>query len=131
MRNVKSDVAFFIGNDAMDNNVEDLGNEKERKNNKTSNSNGTSGNYHSNIINFSPTKILKDKKNKKNNRFGSINNFDLEHSESAQAMSLLHPDASTQASNHTIDESCSSSKKSRHSGKEKAKYNKFNRNLIN
>ena len=117
MRNVKSDVAFFIGNDTMDNNMEALGNETERKVNNTSNSNDTSGNYHSNIIHFSsPTKMLKDKKNKKSNRFGSFNNCDLGHSESAQAMSLLHPDA---ASTHTINESCSSSKKSRHSGKNK------------
>ena len=115
MRNVKSDVAFFIGNDTMDNNVEVMEDDSERKLNDSTNSKNSNGNYHGNIINFaSPAKLLKDKKNKKCNRFGSINNFDLGHSESAQAMSLLHPDAS---SNHTIDESCSSSKKSKHSSK--------------
>ena len=116
MRNVQSDVAFFVGCDSMDNNVETLIEDNEIKhNNSADNSNNSNGNYHGNIINFSsPAKILKDKRNKKTSRFGSINNFDLGHSESAQAMSLLHHDAT---STNTIAESCSSSKKSKHSSK--------------
>ena len=116
MRNVQSDVAFFVGCDSMDNNVETLIEENDTKhNNSVDNSNNSNGNYHGNIINFSsPTKLLKDKRNKKGSRFGSINNFDLGHSESAQAMSLLHHDAT---STNTIAESCSSSKKSKHSSK--------------
>ena len=61
MRNVKSDVAFFIGNDTMDNNVEVMEDDSERKHNDSTNSKNSAGNYHGNIINFaSPAKLLKE-----------------------------------------------------------------------
>ena len=118
IRNVKSDVAFYIGNDVMGNNTptEDVtdariysGKEDNQTNNSVSN--GTDGNYQNNILSFASSKqMLKEKKKRVNNRFGN-SNLELGHSESAQAMSLLsHQDAS---STNTLS---SNSKKSRSSG---------------
>ena len=118
MRNVKSDVAFFIGNDTLDTEPIEIPQNAEKSKN-TDDENGTLRHYHNNIINFaSPKRMLKEKSKKISNRFGSSRTIELGHSGSAQAMSLLNPEPS---STNTINGSCSS-KKSKYSGK---KYQMF------
>ena len=118
MRNVKSDVAFFIGNDTLDTEPIEIRENGERHKN-TGEDNGAARNYHNNIINFaSPKRMLKEKSKKISNRFGSSKTLELRHSGSAQAMSLLNPEAS---STNTVDGSCTS-KKSKYSGKSKQIY---------
>ena len=118
MTNVKSDVAFFIGNDTVDTNPVDMPdtpihvNEKEVNNKEESN--GTLSNLQNNIINFATPKPKgTGKKRSLSSRFGSSKTMEFGHSESTQTMSLLNPSAS---STNTISDG-GTSKKSRYSGK--------------
>ena len=63
MRNVQSDVAFFIGNDAMDTNPMDMPGSEEKGDSGIGLNGKNTGNYQSNIISFaSPKHILKEQK---------------------------------------------------------------------
>ena len=111
MRNVQSDVAFFIGNDATDTNHMDLSGAAEEKGDSGIglNSKHTGHNYQHNIISFaSPKHILKEQKQQLAKRFGSSKAMERSQSESAQARSpLVNPDVS---STNTICGSLNSNK---------------------
>lgn len=111
---MKSDVAFFIGNDTLDTEPLEIP-ENGTKPKNTDDEDGTIRHYHNNIINFaSPKRVLKEKSKKISNRFGSSSQtLELGHSGSAQGMALLNPEPS---STNTL-RSCAS-KKSKYSGKQ-------------
>ena len=118
MRNVKSDVAFFIGNDTVDTNqLETLDTEfpvhiKENRNKE--NSNGPVSHFYSNIIDFTiPKEKGKQKNNIMSNRSESSKTLDLGHTECAQTISLLDPRTSCT----TNGSESGTLKKSRYSGK--------------